>query len=279
MINNNEIGKRIALLRKERGYTQEQMSMLLNVTPQAVSKWENGNGLPDTVLLPLLSKVLHVSIDRLLTGSNLSIEKISPYDGEYEKAEYYWGIKHSLLAEQVTQIMQEEMKQGKRLLDIGSGEGRDSIYFAKCGFKVDSLEISAPGIEKIKQYSQLAGCTVETLHANMIGYELTDCYDVVYSMGALQFLPLEERQKHFDKYKRQTCVGGLNVHLVFVEKPFIKVAPDWQNNEFFYMSGDLARYYRDWEIIQCEESIIECDSANILHQHAVNYIIARKITL
>lgn len=277
MINNNEIGKRIALLRKERGYTQEQISIILNVTPQAVSKWENGNALPDTVLLPQLSKVLKISIDGLLTGSNLSIEKTSPYDGEYEKEEYYWGIKHSLLAEQVTKIMQDKIKQGKRLLDIGSGEGRDSIYFAKCGFQVDSLEISTPGIEKIKKYSQLAGCGVQVIHSNMIGYELTDCYDVIYSMGSLQFLPLEERQKHFEKYKRQTCSGGLNVHLVFVEKPFIKVAPDWEKNEFFYMSGDLARYYHDWEIIQCEEQIIDCDSANISHQHAVNYIIARKI--
>lgn len=277
MINNNEIGKRIALLRKERGYTQEQISIILNVTPQAVSKWENGNALPDTGLLPRLSKVLKISIDGLLTGSNLSIEKTSPYDGEYEKEEYYWGIKHSLLAEQVTKIMQDKIEQGKRLLDIGSGEGRDSIYFAKCGFQVDSLEISTPGIEKIKKYSQLAGCGVQVIHANMIGYELTGCYDVIYSMGSLQFLPLEERQKHFEKYKRQTCSGGLNVHLVFVEKPFIKVAPDWEKNEFFYMSGDLARYYHDWEIIQCEEQIIDCDSADIPHQHVVNYIVARKI--
>ncbi len=264
MQNDKEIGQRIALLRKEREYTQEQISILLNVTPQAVSKWENGNALPDTALLPLLAKVLMVSIDRLLTGSNL-IEKTSPYDGEYEKKEYYWGLKHSLLAEQIIKIMQDESLQDKRLLDIGSGEGRDSIYFAKSGLKVDALELSVPGIEKIKQYSKSAGCAVNILHADMIGYELTDVYDVIYSTGSLQFLPLEQRQKHFDKYKRQTCSGGLNAHLVFVEKPFIKIAPDWQTNEYFYMSGDLAGYYHDWEIIQCEERIIDCNSAGISH--------------
>ncbi len=276
MINGNKIGQRIVLFRKERGYTQEQMSALLNVTPQAVSKWEKGNALPDTALLPLLAKILEVSIDKLLTGSNLK-ENTGPYDGEYEKEEYYWGLKHSLLAEQVADIMQDEIQQGKRLLDIGSGEGRDAIYFAKCGLKVDALEISVPGVEKIKKYSQLAGCTVNVLHANMIGYELTGRYDVIYSMGSLQFLPLEQRQKHFEKYKRHTCSSGLNAHLVFVEKPFIKVAPDWEKNEFFYMSGELARYYHDWEIIQCKEQIIDCYSANIPHQHVVNYIIARKI--
>ncbi|MDD2621431.1 MAG: methyltransferase domain-containing protein, partial [Syntrophomonadaceae bacterium] len=208
---------------------------------------------------------------------NNLMEKASPYDDEYEKTQYYWGLKHSLLAEQVVKIMPVRIDEGKRLLDIGSGEGRDSIYFAKCGFKVDSLELSVHGIEKIKQYCQSAECTVNTLNANMIGYEFTDLYDVIYSMGSLQFLPLEQRQKHFEKYKRQTCHGGLNAHLVFVEKPFIKIAPDWDRNEFYYLSGDLARYYYDWDIIQCEERIIDCNSADIPHQHAVNYIIARKM--
>jgi tellurite methyltransferase len=111
----------------------------------------------------------------------------------------------------------------------------------------------------------------------MIGYELIKLYDVIYSMGSLQFLPLEQRQNHIEKYKRHTCNGGLNVHLVFVEKPFIKAAPDWESNECFYMSGDLARYYHDWEIVQCEERIINCNSSGILHQHVVSYLIARKI--
>jgi len=274
MSNNNKIGQRIARLRKQRGYTQEHISMTLNVTPQAVSKWEKGNALPDTLLLSPLAKVLGTSIDCLLTGGSL-MEKVSPYDGEYKKEEYYWGLQHSLLAEQIVKIMQD--KANKRLLDIGSGEGRDAIYFAKCGFQVDALEISTPGTQKIRQYSQDAGYEVSILQANMIGYELAVAYDVIYSHGSLQFLPLEQRQNHFDKYKRYTNIGGLNAHLIFVEKPFIKTAPDWEKNEFFYLSGDLAKYYHDWEILWCEEQVIDCNSARIPHQHAVNSIIARKI--
>lgn len=278
MFNNNEIGKRIALKRKENGYTQERLSLLLNVTPQAVSKWENGNALPDTALLPLLGKLLGVSIDRLLTGNNLlETEQVSPYDKEYEKEEYYWGLQHSILAEQVVRIMQGDNTQEKRILDIGSGEGRDSVLFAKCGYIVDSLELSRPGVEKIKHYSQVTGCNINIIHANMIDYDITEFYDVVYSMGSLQFLPPEQRGKHFHKYKQHTRTGGVNAHLVFVEKPFIGVAPDWQKNEYFYTSGDLARYYCDWEIMQCEEKIIDCNSANLPHQHAVNYFIARKV--
>lgn len=268
-----QIGERIALLRKEKGLTQEQIAVKLNITAQAVSKWEKGYALPDTAILPNLAAILEVSIDRLLTGKEVTI-KLSPYDSAYQKEEYYWGLEHSSLAEQIVTIIKDT--QGRRLIDVGSGEGRDSIYFAKCGFTVDSLELSIAGIEKIKHYSKLENCTVNTIHANLIGFEFGESYDVIYSMGALQFLPLDQRRNHFDRYKQYTNIGGYNVHLVFVEKPFIAIAPDWGKNEFFYRSGDLAGYYHDWEIIQCGEKIIDCNSANIPHQHAVSYIIAKK---
>lgn len=271
----DEFGRRVASLRKEKGYTQEKISAMLRVTPQAVSKWEQGNALPDTLLLPQLAKLLNVSIDYLLTGESLG-GKAGPYDEDYRQEAYYWGMQPSELAEQIAALAGCEAA-GKRLVDIGSGEGRDAIYFAKCGFQVDALEISTPGVEKIRQYSQLAGYAVAILQANMIGYELSDSYDVIYSHGSLQFLPLEQRQTHFDKYKQRTKPGGLNAHLVFVEKPFVETAPDWQPNEFFYQSGDLARYYHDWEILRCEESIIDCNSAGVPHRHAVNRIIAKKI--
>ncbi len=58
------IGEKIAKYRKIKGLTQEQLGELVGVSGQAVSKWENG-GVPDTYLLPSISKVLDVSIDAL----------------------------------------------------------------------------------------------------------------------------------------------------------------------------------------------------------------------
>ncbi len=117
---------------------------------------------------------------------------------------------------------------------------------------------------------------IKIVHEDMVGYELKNYYDVIYSSGSLQFLPINQRENHFEQYKKHTRAGGLNAHLIFVEKPFIDTAPDWQKNEYFYFSGDLASYYHDWEIIKCEESIVNCNSSGILHKHAVNMIIARK---
>ena len=62
------IGKRIAQLRKEKGLIQEELSQMMEVSAQAVSKWENDQTCPDIASLPKLAKILGVTVDELLSG-------------------------------------------------------------------------------------------------------------------------------------------------------------------------------------------------------------------
>lgn len=62
------IGKRIAALRREKRLKQDDLAQMLEVSPQAVSKWENDQTYPDISLLPKLAKILGVSVDELLSG-------------------------------------------------------------------------------------------------------------------------------------------------------------------------------------------------------------------
>ena len=64
----NTIGKRIAALRREKGLKQEDIAQALDVSSQAVSKWENDQSCPDISLLPKLAKLLGVTVDVLLSG-------------------------------------------------------------------------------------------------------------------------------------------------------------------------------------------------------------------
>ena len=59
------VGKRIAYYRRRRGYTQKKVSEQLNVSIQAVSKWEKGLTCPDIMLLPRLADLFGVKIDDL----------------------------------------------------------------------------------------------------------------------------------------------------------------------------------------------------------------------
>ena len=69
-----KIGKFIASLRKEKCLTQEQLGEKLGVTNKTISRWENGNYMPDVEMLSLLSKEFGVSINELVSGERLATE-------------------------------------------------------------------------------------------------------------------------------------------------------------------------------------------------------------
>lgn len=71
------LGRRIARLRLARTATQERLAKELNVSPQAVSKWENDINYPDISLLPDLARFLGVSVDELLSGASASAQESS----------------------------------------------------------------------------------------------------------------------------------------------------------------------------------------------------------
>lgn len=63
-----KIGKFIQEKRKEQKLTQSDLAERLNITDRAISKWENGNCLPDAGTMPELCKILNVSINDLFSG-------------------------------------------------------------------------------------------------------------------------------------------------------------------------------------------------------------------
>ena len=67
-----KIGRYIQHLRKAAGMTQKELAEKLNISFQAVSKWENGDTLPDTGILLDLCDVLNTTADKLLNGGSLA---------------------------------------------------------------------------------------------------------------------------------------------------------------------------------------------------------------
>lgn len=64
----NTIGKKIGMLRRQAGLTQDELAEKLGVSAQAVSKWENDISCPDIMLLTPLSELFGVTVDELLSN-------------------------------------------------------------------------------------------------------------------------------------------------------------------------------------------------------------------
>ena len=77
MLNSTKIGNFIMAKRKTLGLTQQQLADKLNVSFQAVSKWENGATYPNIEILRDLAIVLEVSVDEILAGSDKDVDGLS----------------------------------------------------------------------------------------------------------------------------------------------------------------------------------------------------------
>ena len=92
------IGKTIRRLRKERGFTQEELAERLNITSQAVSKWESESGMPDISQIVPLASVFGVSTD-VLFGLDTTTEASEAWEivGKAHAMERY-GQRETYLA-------------------------------------------------------------------------------------------------------------------------------------------------------------------------------------
>lgn len=102
-----KIGRFMAACRKEKGMTQAQLAEKLGVTAKTISRWENGNYMPDLSLLQPISEQLGISLNELLNGERMQTEKLQT-DELMEKTE------HSLI--RTLQYAAMQIKQGKRKL-------------------------------------------------------------------------------------------------------------------------------------------------------------------
>lgn len=79
IMDTKKIGAFIAMNRKKKGYTQEQLAEKLGVTNKTILRWENGHYMPDLSLLEPLSKELDITLNELLAGKEIVKEEAMEY--------------------------------------------------------------------------------------------------------------------------------------------------------------------------------------------------------
>ncbi|WP_179033113.1 methyltransferase domain-containing protein [Paenibacillus kribbensis] len=271
-----KLARNISIYRKERGLTQEELAQILGLSFQAVSKWENAQTMPDISLLPQLSRTLEVSIDKLL-GYVSQDKPITIYEEEYKTPEYYWGTEPNKVCYQVLQWMPPNTHL--KLLDIGCGEGKDAVFFARNGYDVTAFDVSDAGVEKTNRLAEKIGVHVDVFKADILDYRLDTHFDIIFSSGVLHYIKPDFRKEILDNYKQYTNPSGLHVLNAFVHKPFIAPPPEKEPNAHNWYSGELLTHYHDWFIQDSSEVIFDCNSSGIAHKHAMTKIIAQKIIL
>lgn len=225
---------------------------------------------------PPYASILNVSCD-LVNSNDSSQKECGSMDKEqlqtlYLQEDYYWGKEPNELAKKILKYAAPP----KKVVDIGAGEGRDSVFLAQQGFDVLAMDIAPVGLDKVSRLAEEFDTQVQTLEANINDVVFADSFDVVYSIGALQYIESVNRSRQFDHFKSITNPNGIHVLFAFMDHPEVEIAPDWGQNEYLYQPGELESYYSDWNTLEQEQIIFDCNSSNIPHQHAADILIVQK---
>ena len=177
------LGRRIARLRLSRTATQERLAKELNVSPQAVSKWENDINYPDISLLPDLARFLGVSVDELLSGASASAqESVAAQESTVEKntAEVV-----SVAADEPAEIVEESAEQDNQGIAAQSSGFSFGKLFGKSMVKVEKND-EADGSKK-KGVRLGNGSAKHGLHLYVVSDD-GDVVDMCVPLGLAKFV-------------------------------------------------------------------------------------------
>lgn len=107
-----ELSERLRNLRREKGWSQEELADRIGVSRQALSKWESGQSVPELEKLVVLSELYGVSLDSMVKGTE---EGKSEPRGEIHRPLWYWGPTYEYKSERTW--------RGMPLLHINLGYG------------------------------------------------------------------------------------------------------------------------------------------------------------
>src|SRR3989344_3305357 len=166
------------------------------------------------------------------------------FDEKYKSEKCLWGKEP---IKSVKSIL--KYKNSGDVLDMGVGEGRNSIFLAKQGFNVTGVDISKEAIEKFKRIADGENLKVEGIREDIRNFKFNKKYDVIISATTLHFLDEKSIKKIIEKMKAHTKLNGINLITVFTEENPHK------NFSHLFKKGELKSYYPDWKIIGYKEII------------------------
>ena len=177
------LGRRIARLRLARTATQERLAKELNVSPQAVSKWENDINYPDISLLPDLARFLGVSVDELLSGASASTQETAAQENAAAQESAAEVV--SVAADEPAEIVEEPNEQENQGIATQSSGFSFGKLFGKSMVKVEKND-EADGSKK-KGVRLGNGSAKHGLHVYVVSDD-GDVVDMCVPLGLAKFV-------------------------------------------------------------------------------------------
>ena len=200
---------------------------------------------------------------------------------------------HPELHSEVINIIKSYVPNNADVIDIGAGEGRNSIFLAKQGFKVLAIDKIPEGLKKLKRYATLHNLdNIITKVVDIKNFRFQpNKYSLIIAIAVLDFFKKSEIESLAEKIKKALIKNGIIYLKVFsIKDPFlnkikkINLEPIEENTFYlpkariyrhFFTKEELKKMFSEFEIIQLKERKIRDYSHGQPHFHQVITFVAK----
>lgn len=157
------------------------------------------------------------------------------WNRRYAGEEWFLGRNpSSYLVEQMDLI--SRLCRGRDALDIACGEGRNSIFLARHGFRVTGIDISETGLDKARRWAEQEGVPVDFMAADLESFFPDRSYDLIINFNFLL-------RGLIPRLVAALSPGGVLVFDTILDTPAL---PGEHNKAFLLQPGELPRLFADY---------------------------------
>ena len=197
---------------------------------------------------------------------------VENYDSAYDEDEVLFGSKESHLLDKYAEFITDDA----RVLDLGTGQGRNALPLARRGCQVTGIDTSQVAVDTVNRLAAAENLPLKAHLQDFMQYEPARNFDVVLCFGLLQTLDLQGCASLVDRLHHWIRPGGaLFLTAWHMEDPSFDTlceewerrsgrsfrSPDGEINRFFLEKGEILKLFFRWEVVHLWEGLGE------LHKH------------
>lgn len=166
------------------------------------------------------------------------------YEKIYSEHECVFGLEPTPIVKKIPKYI----ASGK-VIDLGAGEGRNSLFLAEKGLEVTAIDSASVAVEKLKKFAKDRKVKLNALVGDVRTLEIPEGEDLILAILIFHHFSRQEALETIEKMKVATREGGLNV-LNVIKKDSDFYRNDPSTDRFYVEQGELEQIYKDWEILE-----------------------------
>mgnify|MGYP001274884316 CR=1 FL=1 len=136
------------------------------------------------------------------------------------------------------------------VLDIGGGEGRNTLYLARQGYEVTITDLSKAGLSKVEAESETESLSVKIKVSDVVTDGIEDDFDAIVCTFVFHHLNTENAVRVIKEIQDHTTNGGINIITTFTNKGGLYDRNQKSGSGRYYPSADeIGRLYSGWKIL------------------------------